>query len=125
MSSPTAILRLGYRERTGSSLPTKERQHPNEHLEKIRFRINARGTSRFKNTSTKGGAMLDTGVSLGGASKPPPRAIDSTPESTEKVRSSVVDFWRRRIKNMLGFGKTSQVRQIEQEGIVKMRVETV
>lgn len=97
-----------YRKRTNSSLPTRQRQYPNQDFEKVRYRVNLRDIFWYRQAHMIGGVVYDAHRMFQSRSQPPPGAIERNSESTEKVNTSVLDIWERRIKTVFGTRKKSK-----------------
>lgn len=101
---------FGYRMRTKSYLPTKERQYPNEDFEKIRLRINLRDIFWYRNAAMNRDRIIDAHPTFQSKPRPPPQALKDDPVSTDKVRNSILDGLRNRIKSLLRNSRNTFVR---------------
>ena len=89
-----------YRKRTKSWLPTKKRQYPNEDFEKMRYRINLRDVFWYRKAPMVGDRVYEAARIFRNKS-PPPDASSGNPQSSAKVKNSVLDIWKKRIQNVM------------------------
>ena len=99
---------FAYTSRVRSCLPTRNRQYPNQDFEKMRWRINIRDIFWYRQAPMTGGRVLDAAPTFQRLRTPPPDPGHSNVEK-EKVKSSKLDVWERKLGNIFRFGKKKQV----------------
>ncbi|KAL8896845.1 MAG: hypothetical protein Q9207_007510 [Kuettlingeria erythrocarpa] len=91
-----------YRTRTHTSLPTKQRQSPNDDFKKMRYRINLRDIFWYREARMMGDRVFEA-APIFQHKTPPPDASSSDPKSSTKVSNSALDVWEKKIKKVLPF----------------------
>ncbi|KAL9000111.1 MAG: hypothetical protein Q9169_001186 [Polycauliona sp. 2 TL-2023] len=99
-----------YRSRTRTCLPTKQRQYPNEDFEKMRYRINLRDILWYRKARIVGNRVFDAAPIFQGRS-PPPEASSDDPQSSSKVKNSVLDSWENKMKEAFAYGPNQKTAQ--------------
>lgn len=97
-----------YRSRTHTSLPTKQRQYPNEDFEKMRYRINLRDIVWYRKAQMVGNRVYDA-APIFRSKSPPPDASNGHPQNSSQVSHSVLDVWEKRIKGVFSTGRHHKV----------------
>ena len=88
-----------YRTRTKTSLPSQERQEPNEDFVKMRRRINLRDIFWYRKAQMVGNRVFDASQIFRSQS-PPPDAEGGDAQGSSKVTHSALDTWEKRLRRM-------------------------
>ena len=104
-----------YRNRTHTSLPTKNRQYPNEDFVKMRLRVNLRDIFWYRKAQMVGNKVFDATPIFRTISSPPD-ASRGNPQASSQISNSVLDVWEKRIKKVFSIGGDHKVRCIQVEG---------
>ena len=89
---------IGYVKRTGTALPSKSRQYPNEDFVKMRRRINLRDLLWYQAPNLIAGRVLDA---------LPVRTQRTKEDIEETAQRSVLGEWRRKISDIVSSGKST------------------
>ena len=96
-----------YRSRTHTSLPSKERQYPNQDFEKMRRRVNLRDILWYRKAHMTGNRVFDAAPMF---RTPPPDGSSNDPQTSSQVSNSVLDFWEKKVLRLFGAGRSAKVR---------------
>lgn len=106
-----------YRSRTHTSLPTKNRQYPNEDFVKMRYRVNLRDILWYRKAQVVGNKVYDA-TPIFRSESPPPDASSGHPQGSSQVSNSVLDVWEKRIKSLSSSGRHHKVILLEAEALL-------
>ena len=103
-----------YRSRTHTSLPTNDRQYPNEDFVKMRYRVNLRDILWYRKAQMVGSKVYDA-TPIFRSKSPPPDASSGQAQSSSQVSHSVLDVWEKRIKRVFSTGHHHKVTHVQLE----------
>ena len=98
-----------YRSRTRTSLPSQDRQYPNEDFVKMRYRVNLRDILWYRKAPMVGNKVYDA-TPIFRSKSPPPDASSDHPDGSSQVSNSVLDTCEKRIKKLFSTGRHNVMR---------------